>query len=540
MPTRLEELHRQAETDRKAGRWPQALAAYARLGALNPADAIVAHNLALCHLAVGDLDKAVEQSRHALTCEPRLWQAGVVQAKALIAQGSRNDALECLQTLHRQYPKNPEIRLELARLRLNLLGDPVGARQLVAALIDAPGHAHDARLLTLITQLYDRDTGSAAREVNRGFIEFAARHLQFDTPPKAIKPGAATRAHSRRRHRPRVGLLSPQFCASPVYFFTFGALKELAGAVDLVCFDRGHKADWATDAFKKIAHDWIDVAQQNAAQLAATLGRHDLDSLIDLGGWMDPVALLALSAKPARKQYKWVGGQSVTTGLKTFDGFFTDRYQTPAGSDELYSEPLIRLKAGYVTYTPPAYVPRAQPARRRQVRASRLGIIANPAKVSRAFLADLAKRHRRWSADSRTPPSLSFIDYRYQHGPVRNRIEAALPGIELEFVTPASHREYLAAVSRLDATLDTWPYSGGLTTIEAFAVGVPVFTRLGELFCERHTAAHCKYAGFSLNECRIDRFDGQPPARSGHSLLEAGSPRVDHQALAAELLPYLN
>ena len=39
---------------------------------------------------------------------------------------------------------------------------------------------------------------------------------------------------------------------------------------------------------------------------AKEIARHGLDALIDLGGWMDPVALSALSVKPAKKLYKWV------------------------------------------------------------------------------------------------------------------------------------------------------------------------------------------------------------------------------------------
>ena len=256
---------------------------------------------------------------------------------------------------------------------------------------------------------------------------------------------------------------------------------------------------------------------------------------------MDPVALSALSAKPAKKLYKWVGGQSVTTGLKSFDGFLTDRYQTPKGSDALYSEPLIRLKSGYVTYTPPPYLPTPQlPASGATPVPITLGIIANPGKVSRAFLADLAHRHQRWQNNSSSPVNLCFIDYRYQHPDVRQRVQAAFEGVEIKFVSPASHLAYLTAVSALDATIDTWPYSGGLTTIEALAVGVPAYTHLGELFCERHTHAHCRYAGMDLADFRLDRFNGQPqPGRTGQTLLKPGSPRTDHARLADELLSLL-
>ena len=90
-------------------------------------------------------------------------------------------------------------------------------------------------------------------------------------------------------------------------------------------------------------------------------------------------------------------------------------------------------------------------------------------------------------------------------------------------------------------TLDTWPYSGGLTTIEALALGVPSLTRSGMLFCERHTESHCFYAGMDLQECAIEHFTGiSAQAPSIRSLLGKNSPRLDHDSLANELLFYFN
>ncbi len=553
MNSSLRSLLQLADADRKAMNWHAASTGYKLAQKQEPDSATIAHNLALCQLALGEANEAIVQCQRALKLNPQLWQSGLVLAKALIQRNEKPIALLLLQRLHAQLPQSPDIRVELANLSLHLLGDALAARQLVAPLLGSLQHGRDAQITTLVTQLYDRDPGTTASEVNQAFLDFGAQQLPLSDDicaqvqstvlgkakpkPKPTPKPAASTANTRLR----VGLISPQFFASPVYFFGFGALQHLSMAVDLVIFNRGTKSDWASDAFRRIATDWLDVAPLGAEQLAQEISRHNLDALIDLGGWMDPVALSALSAKPAKKLYKWVGGQSVTTGLKSFDGFLTDRYQTPKGSDALYSEPLIRLKSGYVTYTAPPYMPAPlKPLPGATPHATTLGIIANPGKVSRAFLADLAQRHQRWNKNSSGPVNLRFIDYRYQHSEVRQRVQTALEGIDIEFVSPASHLAYLTAVSALDATIDTWPYSGGLTTIEALAVGVPAYTRIGELFCERHTHAHCRYAGMDLNDFRLDRFNGQPKlARTGQSLLKPGSPRTDHARLADELLSLL-
>ena len=129
--------------------------------------------------------------------------------------------------------------------------------------------------------------------------------------------------------RPRVGLLSNAFCTSPVYFLTIAGWKHVAKGSDIVIFNRGHSKDWATDTFKNLASEWHDVQHMPGLELAKVIADQQIDVLYDLGGWMDPVGLQALSLNPASQQFKWVGGQSITTGLHCFDGWIGDEMQSP-------------------------------------------------------------------------------------------------------------------------------------------------------------------------------------------------------------------
>jgi predicted O-linked N-acetylglucosamine transferase (SPINDLY family) len=254
------------------------------------------------------------------------------------------------------------------------------------------------------------------------------------------------------------------------------------------------RRDWATTAFEKIATQWHNVGGQNAQQLAQTIASQQLPALIDLCGWMDPTALKALSTRPAARQYKWVGGQSLSTGLDCFDGFISDEHHTPTGSQSLYTEPLLLVPGGYAGYHPPPYLPAPQtPPNDGRLH---LGLVSNPAKASLGYLQHLRQHWPQWQAHSPLPLQLNLIDHRYQIPHLQQHMRTQLPGIDLQFVTPGNHAQYLQALGQLHAVLDTWPYSGGLTTLEAHSLGVPVYTHSqGQLFCERHSHAHHQLLG---------------------------------------------
>jgi len=531
----------QTDAHRRAGNWSSALQGYLSVADRLSNEPVIEHNLGLCYLALGNSALAEKHSLRAMQLKPEQWQSALIQAKALTANGKKKQALELLEKLVVQQPLSAEIIIELAKLLMQHGGDAARACSLVEPFLNTP-YQREAQAVLLISQLYDRPERVDAEAISAALCQFSQTHLQL---PEAVETSADRQqapkppkgVSLKASQRLKVGLLSPQFSVSPVYFFTYGALQSLANEVDLVFFSRGKKNDWATQSFQALAQDWVDVNLCTAEELAGVLKSHHLDVLLDLGGWMDPVGLHALSVKPAPKMFKWVGGQSATTGLRCFDGYLSDAYQTPPGVDHLYSEPLIRLASGYVTYTPPPYMPKRELKKKSY---SDFGVIANPAKVSRGFLAELRASVPAWQlaqAEQGKELRLKFIDQRYEQKNIRDRIRTDLPGIHVEFVTPANHFAYLQAVAQLDLTLDTWPYSGGLTTIEALAMGVPSLTRSGRLFCERHTESHCFYAGMDLQDCATEHFTGIPcHAPAGRSLLTKNSPRLDHESLANELL----
>ena len=469
----LNELLAYANARRDAAQWPQAIAAYKQLVELAPHAAELKHNLGLAYLASGQAKEALAQCSAALVANPQLWQSHIIKGKAHKELNLITQAQADFQSALKINQDNAEARLALADIALNEFGEPYTAIDFVKPLHADPDYQMDAQLTTLMASLYDRphwNATGAAQELSDEIMAFSAQHLclpELGLPTLKVRQG---------KYRPRVALLSPQFFMSPVYFLTITGWRKIAQDCDIVIFNRGNKSDIATQEFKSLASEWIDVQHMGAVDLARQIHGADIDVLYDLGGWMDPIALKALSAKPARQQFKWVGGQSVTTGLSTFDGWIGDVAQSPKSLQSLYSEPLIQISGSYASYVPPSYLPK------KNLHKSNIPcIFSNPAKVSKAFL----ERLRSMSGKK------VFIHRQYRYPQVRERILMGLgaQASQAEFVIPGSHEEALQAVNTHAVMIDTFPYNSGLTAREAMAMGTKIqVLETGSLFCERHTA----------------------------------------------------
>ncbi|MCZ2497983.1 tetratricopeptide repeat protein [Xylophilus sp. Kf1] len=501
----LDALLLHARHARDAGDAALARRCFEQARQIAPDDPDVTVDLAAACLSCGDWPDALRHADATLRHGPD-WRASLVAAQALKHQGRSDDHADRLATVlatpRLPAPVEAAALAELADLELNAFGDArAAAASLQRAVRARPSLEPEAQLAGLVADLYD-----GQRERLDIAIGFMGLHHGLQAP--AAPPARPPRPPGAR---PRVGLVSSQFCASPVGFLTLGALTELSRHADLLFFDRGAKADWAQSAFRGIAHRWLACPGVDAPTLHRLMVAADLDTLIDLGGWTDPTALAAVAGHPARRQLKWVGGQSLTTGLPCFDGFITDRRQTPVNAGRLYTEPLLLARHGYVTYTAPPYAPELAaaaadpppPAGRPALGV--LALVSNPAKISPATAAVLQKMK---------PRRLLLIDQRWRHQATRDAAHRRLGSLMdvAEFITPAHHPEYLQALRDTDAAfVDTTPYSMGLTAIELRLLGKHVVTQrrpTDGLMCERHCTAHMG----------ADRFDHH--ASLGGQLLE--------------------
>ena len=306
-------------------------------------------------------------------------------------------------------------------------------------------------------------------------------------------------ANVRNPDRPlTVGLLSGSLRSHPVGWLTVAGFETLdPDAFRLVCLGRdAGGSDPIAARFRGLASDWIDTEGTSDAALARRAREIGLDVLIDLGGYGDSGRMPACAHRLAPVQIKWVGMQNHSSGLPEMDWFLTDRWETPAELQHLYSERSLRLPDGYVCYTPPPYAPDVAPLPALANGFVTFGCFNNLAKIT-------PRTVRTWATILRRLPDARLVLKTHQFSD--SNVAAwmldafAATGVDrgrIDLRGASRHRAFMAEYNDIDIALDPFPYSSGLTTCEALWMGVPTVVHAGEIFAARHSLSHMCNAGF--------------------------------------------
>ncbi|MDR5907346.1 glycosyltransferase [Franzmannia qiaohouensis] len=309
----------------------------------------------------------------------------------------------------------------------------------------------------------------------------------------ASRPQPTTRQPGKRL---RLGMFSDGFRKHPVGKMIVRCLENLDPAqFELFAYTSSEVTDDLTRRIKATTHHWRSMRHLTDAAFAQQVRDDGIDILIDLSGHNSGNRMRAVAMQPAPLLVKWVGGLINTTGVAAMDYLISDAIESPEGEDAYYTEKLIRMPEDYIVFDPPAKLPEVG-----ELPATRNGYITlacfnNPTKLNSATLAQ-------WAAIMhQLPDSRLLLKGRpYTSETFCERLYAMLEaeGIKRERLMiegPGTNYELLEAYNRVDIALDPWPYSGGLTTCEAFLMGVPVVTMPGPTFAGRHSATHLAHAG---------------------------------------------
>lgn len=437
--------------------------------------------LARFQLKVEDYQDAIQSARKVLDLSQEPIQKAVARAdllKNLITAGNWSEVEQLLANFRQDLDgllELPEIRFDSGLLQ--------------------------ALLVKIGTFAYLQDNLPENRHYQNLLADLFLQGVQtaLASAPEATQPThlPVPRASASETRKLKIGYIGSTFRRHSVswlnrWLFAHHNKKEFE--IHIYSFGEVIEDPFFKAWFEPQAH-FITESRNKTGAMIRKIQSDEIDILVDLDSYTLDLTCTVMAAKPAPIQVTWLGTDA--SGLKSIDYFIADPYVLPEYAQEHYQEKIWRLpqtylavdgfEVGYPTiHREDLDIPldavvyfSSQGAYKRHPETMRLQLeiikqvpnsyllvkgVGDP-EIIKAYFTDLAK-----------DVGVSIDQLRFLES----------------FATEYDHRANLQIA---DVILDTYPYSGATTTLEALWVGVPLVTRVGETFSSRNSFTFLKNVG---------------------------------------------
>jgi predicted O-linked N-acetylglucosamine transferase (SPINDLY family) len=422
-------VFQRAERPQEAVRWYEKILEHKQ-------DALVLNELAVIYQTVGRYSQAVECRRRAMYLEPDSAWICTQYAVDLMGIGRIHEGIDLLRRITGRYPANP---------------------------------LPHSKLLWWMHCLPESDRQALFDEHRRWGEIHAPMSLAKTSHDNVPDPN----------RRLRVGYISADFRMHSVAYnfeaFLNGRHRE---SVEVYGYANVSKPDKVTEHFKGQFDHYRSVCGLSDEELVRLIEQDRIDILVPIGGHVSGSRLPALARKPAPVQVDYGGID--TTGMDQIDYILSDILLDPPGSQRFYVEELVPLAGGVHCYVPPDSTPPVATLAAEKNGFTTYGSFNGSPKVN-PYIVSLWARVLEADTDSRFLMKFPGGD----DPALRDRYWGMFEqlGISRERVEICGWRssvEHLKLYDRVDIALDTYPYNGCLTTLEALWMGVPVVTLVGK------------------------------------------------------------
>jgi predicted O-linked N-acetylglucosamine transferase (SPINDLY family) len=254
--------------------------------------------------------------------------------------------------------------------------------------------------------------------------------------------------------------------------------------------------DWIQNSLRESYGDRFHDLPPTAVDIADRIYVDQIDILVELDSLTCLSGCGTLALKPAPIQVNWLGYDAA--GIPGVDYFIADPYVLPEAAQSDYTEKIWRLPQTYIAVD--GFEVHTPSLRRDQLGipgdaivylSSQSGLKRNPhnIRLQMQIIKSVAHSYfliKSWRVALNQLEEF-FGQFADEVGLSRDRLRF-LPGVPSEFV----HR---ANLNLADIVLDTYPYNGATTTLEALWTGLPIVTRVGEQFAARNSYTMMMNAG---------------------------------------------
>lgn len=474
----------------KRERLEDAQKSYERALAINPGLVQAQFNLGLVLKKRGVLTQAVERFRAACQLSPSYTEAWINLCGLLLSLKRTEEWLEVFLAFEKS--AQPSFFLVMIRLAsCRHLGDFAREQRCLEQALDwqfGPGDMESASQLLGMIQYFDVGQEQLLRLYQR-YNTLVFHSHSADVP--FLLP------RRTRGDKLRVGYLSPDFRTHVMGLLMAEVFKRHdSSRFEIYAYSLAEPVfdDAVTVSFKALSHKFVHVARLNEQQAARLIAEDDLDILVDLGGHAAYAKPAILAYKPARIQITHLGYHGAL-GLDTVDYKLTDACADLPENADFMVENLLPMEGCVFPFR------HVEPARDHGYSRAALGL---DGKVVFGVFVNIMKLSPRclsvWRAvlDDVENGVLAFSPLGTGEYPsfVRQVKAAGIPEEKIVFI-PSSKGEGMgqARYQLVDIVLDTFPYSGGDTTLVALDMGVPVVTLVGKRHSERTSYSILKNLG---------------------------------------------
>ena len=420
-------------------------------------------------------------------------------AYALIQNDQFDTAEQALSTALELKPGNANTHTQLARLLCRTGRVEQGLRHYFNAATIEPNN--DEYLQRIVYWSNYSDQFSQQSNAQLAKLWASRKH------PNSQKGGNTWRTANPDR-KLNIGFVSGDFFAHAVSFFVRGLFEKLDRSRFVVhAYSDVKKEDAVTQQIKSSCDVWRSSADQKDSQLAAQISADQIDVLVDLSGHTGNNRLSVFAQQLAPIQLSWLG-YPASTGLPSIGYRLSDEVVDIAElADKHYSEQLLTLKRCFVCYEPLDRAPSIRQKEESTTSVVIFGSFNNLAKISETTLDAWAK------AMHAVPNSKLYLKrVQLKHSNTRQHFVDSMRnrGIGEERLilktSKAKIEQHLDQYNEVDIALDTYPYNGTTTTLEALWMGTPVVTLAGSSHASRvgksilHYLGHEQLIGNNIDE----------------------------------------
>jgi len=486
---------------KEQGRLDESGFCYRKVLELSPSNANAYYNLGVVYQKQDKLSEAITCYQKAVQLNPGHEKAYNNMGTSLKEQGRLNEAISCYKKSLRIMPNDGiEVKMalmfplifeskELIKREREKLSDRIGLLMNKNITLADPVKEVGTTSFYLA---YHGLNNRSLQEKLAGFYLNACPELAWVSPNCKQYTGG----------RINIGIVSRFFHEHTIGLLNQGIMEKLSREKFHVKIFRFHgKEDALTKSIDGAADEAVILPNELAAA-RSIIAKHPLDILFypDIG--MDPLTyFIAFSRLSPVQCTTW--GHPVTTGIPNMDYYISAENAEPPGANDHYSETLILLKR-FAMYCRRPQTPQKSVSRIQFDLPEDCNLYVCPQTLFK-FHPDFDEALG--SILRRDPRGLLiFFETREGHLAklLHKRFMHTFPDVvhRIRFLPRMSKRKYFSFLQVADILLDTPHFTGGYTSLLAFAFGIPIITWPGMFMCGRLTLG--LYRQIGIMECVAD------------------------------------